>query len=895
MQPIRSLLRRLGAMLRRDRGRGEIDDEFRFHLEMETEAGLRRGLGAAEARTAAHRAFGGVDRFREEVRDERRVRVVDELRQDVRYAVRVLLRNPLFSLVAVVTLALGIGANTAIFSVVNAVLLRPLPFIDAERLVMVWETDRASETYHEPASLPDIRDFQERTRTLASLGGLVASAPTLMTSDGEAQRLNALVVDDEVVSLMGVRTVVGRPFTAEEASPGGPAVALLSEAYWREVYGGDPGVVGRTLGLDGVQTTVIGVLGREADLGVAQIHARADYSTGFDGVADLWLPLRAGEEQFPRQTHPFLTVGRLAPGASLAAAQQELSGIAAELEAQHPENAARGVNLESFGDVVFGPIRPALAVLLGAVGLVLLITCANVANLLLVRTTGRAREVAVRRALGAATGRVGRQFLVESLILTGVGALTGVTLAYGGLRVIVALAPSDIPRIATAGIDVVVLAFTAAIATIVAIAFAMLPVWHAARLDVRGSLHEQPGRRMTEGRAGRRFRSGLVVAEVALAVMLVISAGLLLRSFWQLRSVDPGFRASNVLKAEYRLPPDRYPTDFATYPDWPRTHAFNGELLRRVAALAGVEAAALTAKHPLDIGFTNSFAIVGREAESADFPEIRTRMVSPGYLSALEIPLLDGRDLVEGDDAAATPVILINRAGVDRFFGGTSPLGQQISFWGQARQIVGVIGDERFAGLDRPAEPAVYAPLAQAPQTNSALIVRASATPGPLVPALRGVVRDLDPGIALYGIEPLEATLSRTISEPRFTAVLLALFGGIAVALALVGVHGVLSYTVAQRTHELGIRLALGATRGEVLGMVLRQGMGLAGLGIVLGIAGAFAATRLLAGMLFGVSATDAATFVAVTVAVALVALLASWLPARRVTAVSPMTALRTE
>ncbi|MGH6913973.1 MAG: ABC transporter permease [Geminicoccales bacterium] len=386
-----------------------------------------------------------------------------------------------------------------------------------------------------------------------------------------------------------------------------------------------------------------------------------------------------------------------------------------------------------------------------------------------------------------------------------------------------------------------------------------------------------------------------MVAEVGLAVMLVIAAGLLLRSFWQLRSVDPGFRAAGVLKAEYELPPDLFPVDFADYPDWPQVHAFNAELLRRLQALPGVEAAALTAIHPLDVGFTNSFVIVGREAESADFPEIRTRMVSPGYLAALEIPLLAGRDLRDGDDARATPVILINEAAVNRYFDGQPPLGQQISFWGTSRQVVGVIGDEKFAGLDRAAEPAVYAPLAQAPRDDGAIVVRTSGVPETLIPAVQAAVREIEPGIALHGVESLETTISRSISEPRFTAVLLGLFGALAIVLALVGVHGVLSYTVAQRTHEMGIRLALGASRAEVLGMVLRQGMGLAGLGIALGILGALAATRLLAGLLFGVSATDAATFIGVSFAVATVAFIASWLPARRVTRVSPMTALRTD
>ena len=893
MRPLRAWIRN---MARRTPGDSDVDEEFRFHLEMEIEAGLARGLGAAEARREAHRKFGGVDRYKEAVVEERGVAWLDEVRQDVRFAWRLLGRSPAFTAVAVATLALGIGANTAIFSVVNGVLLRPLPFEDADALVLVWETDRASETLHEPASLPDIRDFQARSRTLSLLGG-IAAADLTRTNEGEAERVAGLAVDDEVLSLLRVRPLLGRAFGAAEAVPGGERVLLLGERYWRARFGADPGVLGTTVVLNGEPWTVLGVLPSAADVGIAQIYARADYGTPMtDTHAAVWLPLRASVEGYPRQTHPFITLGRLADGSDVAAAQAELAGIAAELEAAYPENIARGVNVEPFADVVFGPVRPALLVLLGAVALVLLVTCANVANLLLARTVGRAREVAVRRALGAPARRLVRQFLVESAVLTLAGVALGVLLADRGLRAIIALAPAGIPRLDTVSVDGRVLAVTAGIAAIVAIAFAMLPVWFARRVDIQRQLQVQPGRRVTEGRGGRRLRSALVVAEVALAVSLVISAGLLLRSFWELRGVDPGFRAANVLKAEYNLPAARYPQgDFSVYPNWPAINGFHAELLRRVRALPGVRSAALAVRHPMDVGFTNSFLIVGREAESQDFPEIRTRIVTPGYLETLDIRLLGGRDLRDGDDASSTPVILINQAAVDRYFGGEAPLGQQIQFWGVPRQIVGVIANEKFSGLDVAAEPAVYAPYAQAPNASATILVAANGPPADQIAPVRGVLRDLDPQLALAAAEPLGETVAASIAQPRFTAFLLGLFAAVAIVLALVGVHGVLSYTVAQRTHEMGIRVALGASRGEVVGMVLREGMSLAGLGIALGVLAALAFSRVLAGLLFGISGTDALTFIAVAAAVAGVSLLAAYLPARRATGVNPMVALRND
>lgn len=889
------LLTRTRGLFGTERAEADLEDEIRFHVEMETAAGIERGLEPAEARRQALVKFGGVERYKEEARDVRRLPWWDAFRQDLAFAVRLIRGSPGFSAAAILTLALGIGANTAIFSVVDAVLLGDSPFADPDRLVMVWETDRASDTRHEPASWPDVADFRERSRTLASIGVVVGQDFTL-TASGEPERVAGLAVTPNLFDLLGVQPVAGRLFRANEGEFGAAQVVVLGEAFWRERYGGDPALVGGTILLDERPATVVGVVPAAADLGVRQVHDRADYAPSFSGAeVQVWQAFQPTADAFPRETHPFLTLARLAPGVTLPAAHEELAAIAADLEAMYPENQARGVNLEPYSEVVFGPVRTALWVLLGAVGLVLLVTCANVASLLLARTRARTREVAVRQALGAGAGRIRAQFLVESLVLTVLGAAAGVALAYGGLAALMALAPGDIPRLGEATVDARVLAYTGGIATLVALAFGMLPSLQARRVDVQGALKAQSGRAGTEGRVGRRFRAGLVVAEVALAVVLVVGAGLLLKSLWQLQNVDPGFDTERVLKAQYQLPGSRYPLDYSRWPDIPEINDLHARFLEGVRTVSGVVAATIAGGHPLDPGYTNSFAIVGREAESAGFPEIRVRFLTPGYTETLGVELFEGRMIEEGDDVRATPVVVINRAAAERYFPAGNALGQQLSFWGTVRQVVGVIGDEKFKGIDAPTDPAVYAPLAQNPQQVATLMVRAAGDPMALVPEVRSQLRQLDPQLALFGVEPLAATVAGSISRPRFLATLLAVFAALALLLALVGVHGVLSYVVARRAPEVGIRMALGASRVDVLRAVVGEGLALVGVGLAVGLLGAYAASRVLASLVFGVTTTDPATFIAVPAMILVVATLASLLPGLRASRTDPSIALRAE
>jgi len=885
----------LTYLWRRGRVERELDDELAFHIEMETAENIRRGMTPEAARRAALVAFGGKDRFTEAARDTRGFALLGDVMRDVRVAMRMLARTPQFTFVAVLTLAIGIGANTAIFSVVNAVLLRDSPFIDPDRLVMVWQTDRASGTSHEPSSWPDIVDVRERSRSFEEIGALVASAGTL-TGNGEPERLSMLSVTPNLPRLLGVQPIIGRMFEADEGQQNGPRVALLAEEYWRRRFDADRAIVGETLLINDRPVTIVGVLPAEADLGVAQIHANADYSAPLAGPnVDVWFASEPRAESFPRSTHPFLTIGRLRPGVELEAAQRELSTIMTELEQTYPENAARGVHIESYDAVTFGAVRPVLVVLLGAVALVLLIACVNVANLLLARTTVRAREVAVRRALGASTGSVVRQFVVEGLVLTTLGAAAGVALAVAGQRLLIAAAPADIPRLAYTTLDLRVLAFTTAITIGVALAFGLTPALVARRVDLQTVLKSQTGRGGTAGGDARRFRNALVVAEIALAVALVIGSGVLLRSFWSLAGVDPGFNSAGVLKLEYQLPASRYPVDYSKWPNLVEINRFSRELEQRVAALPGVTATALTTSHPLNPGFTNSFTVVGREAEARDWPEIRTRFVTPGYLETMQVSLLSGRAISTGDDATGTRVAMINRAAATRYFNDRNPIGQQLQFWGVAWQVVGVIGDERFNGLANAAEPAVYTPLAQAPSASGVLLVRTVGDPRSIVQPVRSVFQQLDPQLAIYGVEPLSETVSASIGKPRFIALILVLFGSVAIVLALVGVHGVLSYTVAQRAPEVGIRMALGASRGGVIGLVVRDGMRLAALGVGLGVLGALVGSSMLRGLVYGVGPRDPWTFVVVVSGALLLTGIASWLPARRAASGAPMVALRSD
>lgn len=570
------------------------------------------------------------------------------------------------------------------------------------------------------------------------------------------------------------------------------------------------------------------------------------------------------------------------------------SAIAAELEATYPVNAARGVNVEPLRAVVFDNVRPALLVLGGAVALVLLIACTNVTSLLLARSRARARETAVRTALGAGGGRLARQFLAENLLLAVLGSAAGLALAQIMLRVLLRLVPADVPRAAAIGINGRVLLLSVGIALATGGLFALVPLLHARRMAPERILRAEGGRGHS-GSGGARFRSALVVGELALSVVLATSAVLLIRSFDQLSSVDPGFAARGVLKAEYQLPEARYPRDYAVWPRWVAIQSFNARVLERVSTLPGVEAAAIAEAHPLDPAFTNSFFVVGREAEAADWPEIRIRKVTPGYFDAVDVPILRGRGITDADGPDDEPVVVIHAAAAERFFAGREPIGAQVSFWGTPRTIVGVVGNERLHGLAEATPPALYAPLDQVPSPTGVLLVRTTGDPMALAGAVRAAVREQDPALALYGVEPLEETVAASIARERFTTLLLTMFAALAMVLSAIGVYGLLAFVVAQRKAELGIRLALGARPRALVGLVIGHAARLAFVGVALGIAGALAGGQLLRGLLYGVAATDARSLAIAAVAMLAVALLASLAPARRAVTGDPVQALRAD
>jgi len=872
-----------------------MEEELAFHLDMETERGIADGLAPEEARRRARARFGALDGAREGVRDERGTGLAVDLARDLGLTVRSLRRSPGFTLAVVLTLALGLGAASAVFSVVDGVLLRPMPFPEPEELLVVWETDRDGGTRREPASVPDFLDFRERARSLEALAAFRAAQVNVARRDADPERVDAVGASHGLMRVLGVRPLHGRSLGPEDDRPGAPAVALLGEGYWRRALGADAGAVGSEIVVDEIPATVVGVLPSSAGYGLRQVLSAADYGGTLTerGEVDVWLSLQPDPVASPRITHPIVLLGRRAEQTSTAEVEAELSAVAADLEREYPENADRGVHVEPLREVVVGPLRRPLAVLLAAVALVLLVACVNVAHLLLARGAARRRETAVRRALGAGDGQLLRHFLVETGVLTGLALAAGLGLAAVALRAARALAPSDLPGMGSLALDPRAVLASVAVAGAIALVFGIVP-WVQAR--VQRAPASLGSREVGAGGGGpaRGSRSWLVVVELALAVTLTIGAGLMLRSFWNLLHVDAGFATRGVVKAELRLPQSRYPRDFAVWPDWREIHRFHGEVRERVAALPEVERVALAAAHPLDRGFTNSFAVVGREAEATDWPEIRVRQVGPEYLAVLRVPVLAGRGLREGDRAGRPRVALVNRTAADRFFTVGSPVGQEVSMWGQTWRLVGVVGDERIHGLEEPAPPALYVPLAQAPSERAVVLARGG-DPETIVEALPGAIRAADPGLAPFGVEPLARTVAGSVARTRFVMALLAVFAALALLLAAMGVHGLLAYRVALRIPEIGVRMALGAVRRDVFGLIVREGLALAVAGLVFGALGGVLAGRLLGGMVFGVDGDDPLTWSAVVGAVLAAAVLATLAPARRAAGAEPLQVLRME
>jgi len=813
---------------------------------------------------------------------------MDTLLQDIRYALRKLLRAPGFSLIAVVTLALAIGAATAVFSIVNGVLLQPLPFGDPARIVSVSSTGKGGEPVY--MSSLDYVDYRDGSRSFESMAQYSSTSVNLTGGDAQPLRLSEARVGAHFFEVLGARAQAGRYFAAGEDSPGAPRVAVISDALWRGRFGADPQVVGRSISLDDEQYTVVGVAGPELR---------------FPERPDVWVPYVFQPYELEPQArggHSLWGIARVKEGVSVASASAELAGIAKSLEAKFPgSNTGFGAVAVPLRDRIVGDVRPALVAMLGAVGLVLLMACANVANLLLVRAAARESEMAVRTALGAGRGRIVRQLVTESVLLALAGAALGVLIASWAVGAVVAFGPTGLPRLDEVSVDGRVLLFAAAVALATGILFGLAPAIQTARSNSGQSLRDGP-RGSSRGGA-QRTRNGLVVLEMALAVVLLIGAGLLMRSFVRLVSVDPGFRSEQLVGFDITLPDAKYSFDRQRL-------ALTGELQQRLRDLPGTNDVAVSYGRPLRrMGIFTAFQVDGRpEGAPDDRPITFVQPVSPEYFGALRIPLVSGRLYTAADDRRdAPPVVLINRELARRYFATESPIGKRItlalnhdtagpgSTVTMGGEIVGIVGDVKQFGLESDVRPAVYLPFGHMPTGRVTVLVRSTADPRLLESEIRSRVHELDPDLPIFGLGTMKQFVSESVSQPRFYVLLLGGFAGIALVLAALGVYGVISYAVSQRTRELGIRIALGATQERVVRMVLSSGFLLAITGVATGVLASLYLTRLLRTLLFGVPATDPLTFVAVAVLLIAVAALAALIPARRAAAVNPVIAMREE
>ncbi|MCA1619681.1 MAG: ABC transporter permease [Acidobacteria bacterium] len=817
------------------------------------------------------------------------------LLNDIRFGLRTLSKSPGFTLVAVVALALGVGANTAIFSAVNTVLLRALPYENSSRLVAIYTgSDPAAPEPRGPLSYPDLLDFREQAESLEYVAAYQGVGTVLSTGPGdEPERVRGVEVSADLFPALGVQAAKGRVFTREEDVAGGPSVIVISDGMWRRRFGAMPDAVGREvrMGLSGRTATVLGVM-----------PPGFKFPPGESDAVDYYIPFvtentRRGADQMADRDSVFInTVAKVREGVSLEQAAAEVATVAARLEAQYPaSNTRRRARAVSLHEDLVGPVRPALLILLGAVGLVLLIACANVANLLLARAASRSREMAVRTALGASRGRVVRQLLTESMLLSLAGGGAGLLLAVWGVEAIVKLSPATLPRLAETSIDGRVFLFALGISALTGIVFGLVPALQASKTDLASSLKEG-GRGGSAGTRSAALRAVLVVSEVALSLVLLVGAGLLVKSFRQLLTTDPGYSPARVLAVTVALNTQRFADDAS------RATYFR-EAVARISQLPGVEAAGLTRLLPLGRSdIWNDFEIAGRPPFApGERNGARSYTASPEYFRVLGIPLRKGRAFQASDVKNSPPVILINEALARQHFPAQEPLGRHLVFnsldgKSVEREIVGVVGNVRFEAFNADEVPEFYVPFEQAPSAVSEVVVRARGEDAAgLSASVRAALKGVDPNLLIWETRTMDELVGRWTAPRRFNVALLGLFAALALLLAAVGVYGVMSYTVTQRTHEIGIRMALGARARDVLAMVVRQGMVLTLAGLGLGLVGALALTRLMSGLLYGVSPTDPLVFAAVSLLLAAVALVSCLIPALRATKVDPMVALRYE
>jgi predicted permease len=878
------LIPRLNSLWRnlfhKDRVDQEFTEEIQAYLDMVTEENIRQGFTPQEARRNALVEVGGVEQVQERVREIRMGQFIETTWRDIRFGVRALVHSPIFTVVTVLSLALGIGANTAIFSVVNGLLLRPLPYPESEQIVDVWHTppqqsfpglDRFS------VSPANYLDWKAQSNAFEQMAIYTYTGLSLSTSNDPLPLIGAAVSSD-FFSVLRTNAMQGRTFTPDEEQPGRDQVVVISHGLWQRAFGANPNIVGQTLTLNSRSFTVVGIM-----------------PAGFQlpREADLWVPLAWDDkERQTRSIHDYIVIARLKQNVSLPQAQAEMSTISTRLEQQYPEeNSGWGAVVIPLREDLVGDIRTALLVLFSAVGFVLLIACANVANLMLARGANRQKEIAVRIALGAGRARLVRQLLTESVLLAVTGGVLGLLLAVWGSRMLVRL--GSLPNSGDIGIDTWALGFTLLVSFAAGIIIGIVPALQFTKSSLSETLKQGSGR--TGGSPMKQHtRKALVVSEVALSLVLLIGAGLMIRSFWKLQNVDPGFDTSNALTMSVALTPIRYSEPHQQL-------AFLDRAMEQIRAVPGVVSVGTTTTIPLaGGGSTQPFSIEGRPTGTiAEQPMAQTRYISPDYFKAIGIPLRQGRFFSDQDRDNSVPVIIISEAMARRFWPGENPIGKRLtpSFHSKegAREIVGVVGDVKARGLDSDASTMMYLPYKQAPRPFMSFVVRTSSNPESLVQPVSRAIYSIDKEQALTDVQTMDQVLMQSLSDRRFNMTLLLTFAGVALVLAAVGVYGVMNYTVTLRRRELGIRMALGAKASDVLRLVLRQGLTLTLIGVGAGLISAYALTRLMASLLYGVTATDYLTFASVSAVLIVVGLVASFVPARRATKVDPTIALRTE
>lgn len=875
LRALRGWLLRLFGLFSRQQREQEFAEELASHLHMHIEDNLRAGMSPEEARRQAHIKLGGVTQTQELYREQKGLPMLETLLHDLRFGLRMLIKRPGFTLIALLTLSLGIGANTAIFSVVNAVLLRPLPYAEAERLVWIggWARNKDKEAGVTPA---DFLDYREQCQSFAQLAASISNGvPMNLSNAGDPERIKGALVTANYLDVFGVPPLLGRTFVAGEEQEGHDGVVVLSHALWQRRFGADPAILNQPITLDGRKLTVIGVMPPQF-----QYPAKVEAWKPFSFTEAPNSPMRS------RQFHMLRPVGKLKSGVSLAQAQADVDAVAHRLEAQYPQtNTNWSLWLTPLQEQLVGNIRQTLLVLFGAVVCVLLIACANVAHLLLARATTRQKEIAVRAALGASRGRIVRQLLVESALLALLGSAGGLLLAQGSVRLLLRFGAAYIPRAAEVHLSVPVFIFALTTALLAGLLFGVVPAWQATRLELTNALKD--GGKSSGGQRHRTLHA-LVVSEVALAVVLLVCAGLLLNSFVRLQRVRPGFDEKNLLTMRIDLP--------NPYAQPEQKTQFFDQLQQRVAALPGVETVGLVTELPLTPSSADMpFKIEGRAAnDAAQNLQGDIRNINHAYFQAMRIPLLRGRNVTEAEVRENAKVVMISEVLAQRFFASEEPLGQRLRLellGSEPYEIIGIVGDVRHRELASEPRPTMYFPSLRLGYAN--LAIRTATDPLLLTAAVRKEVMALNTRQPIADVKTMEQWVSESVAQPRFRTLLLGLFAGVALLLSVIGIYGVLSYAVTERRQELGIRLALGATARNVLQLVLRQGLTLTLCGVGIGLAAAVGVTRLLQGLLYDVGATDPLTFAAIALLLAGIALLACWIPARRATKVDPLAALR--